>query len=212
MHGMEDEPRLEFERLETADSARFDSLVAMYADAFPASERKSTAALRGMLQEEQYAFFLALRSGVVGFAIVRSLCGGSAALLEYMAVSPDLRGNGVGAQMVAAMAREYAPLLIELESDRDGEEDREARSRRKQFYRRQGAREIAGLQWMMPPVHAATPPPMEMMAIGVAGETVSRETLRVWLTGIYVEVYGQSVEDARIEAMLSVLPHTIKVV
>jgi hypothetical protein len=100
-------------------------------------------------------------------------------------------------------------LLLEVESDRMEGAERELRARRKGFYRTLGAREITGLQWIMPPQGDVLPPPMEMLVMGLAEGSVSREQLRAWLRGIYVEVYGQGAEDERIGSMLANLPQDV---
>ncbi|SNT38841.1 N-acetylglutamate synthase, GNAT family [Granulicella rosea] len=202
--------------LEPAQETEFGDLVRLYEQAFPASERKPVEALRRMLATAAYHFFLAQEDGLTaGFAIVRVLDGGDAALLEYMAVAPERRGHGLGGRIVLAVAQAIgappAVLLIEVESDRVEGPEREQRSRRKRFYRSLGARELQELGWVMPPVAATPPPAMEMLAFASVSGSVSRGRLRRWLTGIYVEVYGQRADDPRIGAMLAGLPDEVPI-
>jgi len=205
---------LVLKRLRSSSETEFSDLLNLYEEAFPDSERKSEVVLRRMLAVEQYYFLLATANDVtVGFAIVCVLSSGTAALLEYMAVAPSQRRRGIGAQIVLAAARAVnAPavsLLLEVESDRIESSERVQRARRKQFYRSLGAREFSGLSWIMPPVTTTLPPAMEMMVLGPVASSIPREQLRQWLVDIYVDVYGQSADDPRIEAMVADLPEKV---
>ncbi len=208
---------LVLKRLQLSSEAEFSDLLSLYEEAFPSSERKPVAVLRRMFAVEQYYFLLATENEVtVGFAIVRVLSGGTAALLEYMAVAPSQRRRGIGGQIVLAAARAVnAPpvtLLLEVESDNVKSPDQSLRTKRKHFYRALGALELRNLSWIMPPVIATLPPAMEMMVLAPAVSTIRREELRQWLVNIYVDVYGQSADDPRIDVMLRELPEEVELI
>ena len=191
----------------------FRSLVKLYEEGFPENERKPIALLRPMLANERYHFLFATeRERSIGFAIVCELSGGAAALLEYIAVAPNSRGRGLGQRMFLAAAKAVCALLIEVESDRAEGSDRFWRMRRKRFYRSLGARELQSLSWIMPPVMATPPPPMEMMVLATGANTIALDQLRQWLVSIYVDVYGRSRNDRRLDTMLSVLPDEVQLV
>jgi GNAT superfamily N-acetyltransferase len=205
---------LQLKRLRSSDEAEFLALADVYQLAFPESERKPLPVLRAMLADVRYHFLHSTCGGkLAGFAVVRRLSSSTAALLEYLAVAPAQRGRGLGRQLFVKVAEAVksppATLLIEAESDRVECPDRELRAKRKSFYRSLGARELHGLSWIMPQVSSTAPPAMEMLALGATESTVSKEQLRHWLADIYVEVYGQSADDARIGTMVSDLPDVI---
>jgi len=209
-------PGLALERLDTSCLGAFATLVCLYEQSFPEAERKPVDWLRRMLATENYFLFLATEEGApVGFAVARLLSGGSTALLEYMAVAHAQRERGLGRQIVLGTAHAVqAPLrtlLLEVESDRVDSPDRVLRTRRKNFYRSLGAREMQGLRWIMPPVTGTPPPAMEMMIFGTENP-VPRHQLRTWLTDIYVDVYDQSADDPRIDSMLNSLPDEVRLI
>jgi len=208
---------LVLKRLQSSSDPAFSDLLSLYDEAFPSSERKPVAVLRRMLAVEDYYFLLATENEItVGLAIVRVLRDGTAALLEYMTVVPSQRRRGIGGQIVLAAARAVnAPpvtLLLEVESDRIKSPDQSLRARRKQFYRMLGALELRDLSWIMPPVIATPPPAMEMMVLAPAVSSIRREKLRQWLVNIYVDVYGQSADDPRIDVMLRDLPEEVELI
>ena len=104
-----------------------------------------------------------------------------------MAVSPARRGSGLGTALfgVAADSARGRTLLLEVEAG-----DEPAARRRKAFYRRLGCRELPGVDYRMPRVAEAAPPPMSLMAFGENGEAVERSVLRAWLVDIFRRVYA----------------------
>ena len=170
-----------------------------------------------MLAQPAYRFYIAhLGDTFLGFGVVALLSETEVALLEYLAIHTGMRGRGLGrllfGEIARAVHRDRSTLLIEVESDRQGSPGFELQTRRKRFYRSLGAREIAGLLWLMPEVAEAPPPPMEMLAHGELASALGRHTLQHWLTRLYVEVYGQSPDDSRLTAMMASLPATVPLI
>ena len=212
------EKELTIHRIRGAAEAAFAALTAIYTEAHPECERKSLEQLRAMLTRPEYAFLTAARDGeVVAFAICLSCRESDACLLEYMAVEREHRSGGIGQEMFRAAGRVSEAggrfLIAEVDSDKGPSEDRVDRTRRKEFYRRLGAREVEGLNYYMPRVTEAEPPAMELMAwrAELPG-AVSRERLGAWLRSIYLEVYGQAEDDPRIEFMLRGLPEDVRLI
>ncbi|HEY3706594.1 MAG TPA: GNAT family N-acetyltransferase [Terracidiphilus sp.] len=205
-------------RVRSAGEPAFDGLLRVYTAAHPASERKSADALRKMMERPEYLFLVVEDSDVVvGFAIAIALRGCDAALLEYLAVDAERRGKGIGRLLFRAIAgwpeAQQRFLLIEVDSSLAPSQDQIDRARRKEFYRRQGCREISALAYLMPPVSSAQPPAMDMLLYRrELPDAVDKECLRGWLAACYEQVYGVPKEDERIEAMLNDLPATIRLV
>ena len=98
-------------------------------------------------------------------------------------------------------------------SDKKPDADRAEKTRRKSFYRRMGWREVDHLNYIMPPVSSALPPPMDMLVYALALPSfLERDRVRQWLQRCYVEVYGQSADDPRIDAMVAGLPAQLRLI
>jgi GNAT superfamily N-acetyltransferase len=200
---------MRIQQIRERDKAEFDGLVRVYEASLAASERKSVASLQEMLARPEYVFLAAIENGcVIGFAIAIALMGSDAALLEYMAVDAEFRGRGVGGALFGAVAEWHGMtdrfLLVEVDSEHEDSAEREQRARRKAFYRRLGARELGGLRYIMPPVTAAMPPPMELMAYRrKLPACIEKERVRGWLKDCYAQVYGVAAGDPRIGEMLA---------
>lgn len=199
-------------RIEHSADPLFADLVRIYTEAHPASERKRPALLAQMIEQPKYLFLVAIEAeSVVGFAIALAFQDADAGLLEYMAVDARYRSQGIGRELFIAVTEQEAFakrfLLAEVDSDKQPSEERAERTRRKGFYRRLGCREVEGLQYLMPPVSAATPPPMDLFVYRKGlPEAVQRGEIQRWLESIYSEVYGLGVDDPRIASMVVSLP------
>ena len=205
-------------QLPGAEHPAFPQLLTLYQHAFPAAERKPPALLREMISSTSYRFWIAQRGQqLLAFAILMDTAACEVTLLEYLAVHPDLRGRGIGRHLLQSLLPSLQALqrvlLIEAESELGSPAEASLRTRRKQFYRSFGAREIAGLRYLMPTVSTGTPPPMNLLACTFdATLTLPKPRLRSWLTSLYVEVYQQSQTDPRLVDMLADLPEAIPLV
>jgi ribosomal protein S18 acetylase RimI-like enzyme len=205
-------------RLEPRMTVQFVQMARIYTEALPESERKGMLELRAMLERPDYEFLIAnLGEAVVGFSIVVDLSRSNAFLLEYMAVLSSKRGLGIGrALFVRASGTNPAAsryMLLEVDSDKAVDAERAARTRRKEFYRRLGCREVKGLSYRMPLVTSMTPPAMDLLVYQKelpAG--IEKVLLREWLKCIYVKAYSRSADDIRIDEMLAPLPDKVELV
>jgi hypothetical protein len=92
---------------------------------------------------------------------------------------------------------------VEVDSEREQAKDLAIRIRRKNFYLRLGCIQIEGLDYLMPAVSEERPPVMDLLYhAGGRAHIVTGAQLRVWLTTLYVEVYGRSADDSDIALML----------
>ena len=210
--------QLEVRRLHSVLNAAFAQLLEIYMEANEPGERKSPEQLAVMIQEPGYHFLAALESGVVvGLQILRLLEGCDAALLEYNAVAHDRRSTGIGSALFRKMAglEEFANrfLLAEVGSDKKPGADQEERTRRKEFYRRLGWREIEGLDYIMPPVSSTMPSEMDMLVYArELPDAIERERIRRWLERSYADVYGLPADDPRVDAIMGPLPALVRLI
>ena len=114
---------------------------------FPADELKPLSAILGMLREGRY-FVYGCYDGerLAAYACLCRSDSGKTLLLDYYAVVPAFRSQGVGSAFLARLREtcgEYRGIVLEIESveSAQGEEERRLRQRRKDFYLRCGVRE-----------------------------------------------------------------------
>jgi GNAT superfamily N-acetyltransferase len=208
------------EELKSPDGPPFQQLFAIYAASIDPREQKPEAWIRAMVVAPEYRVWLVQHAGrVLGFSILFVPPGKGFALLEYMAVAPDQRGHGFGAELFRKTAAQAVtpegatlPVLLEVDSDREASADRALRTRRLSFYRRLGCRTIADLAYVMPLGGAGPPPEMHLMVYrpGARGPLAVAD-LKRWLETIYQGVYHVAPDDPRIAQMLAPLPDPVTV-
>ncbi len=111
----------------------------LYRSAFPREERKPFAIIRGMCRRGKTDVWVLRMDGrFAGFAA--TVNGDGMILLDYLAVTRELSGRGVGSAALQALAAAYEGqgLFVEIEcADLPGE-DQPLRMRRRDFYERAG--------------------------------------------------------------------------
>lgn len=201
-----------FSRVTDPRSPVFAEILALYANAFPSSERKPTQFLSDVLVREDYRIFmLADQESLIGFGVIFQSSNQQFALLEYMAIADRRRDQGWGARLFNEVtARVAGPLLLEVETDRLHVAGTDDRARRKSFYRRLGCHVIEGLDYLMPQISSSAPPSMDLMIHGYPKPFLEKELLREWLGEIYRKVYDRHAHDSAIGRMLADLPKEIR--
>jgi len=151
-------------------------------------------------------------AGVVrGFSILFVPGAGGFALLEYMAVAPDQRNQGLGAELFRRTVKHAVtpgggrlPVLLEIDSAREASSDRALRARRAHFYRRLGCLRIAALHYLMPLAGEGTPAEMDLLVYSAEPlRSLRRSELRRWLETVYRDVYHCSPDDPRLARMVA---------
>ena len=110
---------------------------------FPASELKSLSAILSMYHKGLYDVLGAYQDDTcIGYALLYCPEGERLALLEYLAVEPQYRNQGIGSMLLCQLRGHYAEtkdaLLIECERPKAAPDEMEARKRIR-FYTHAGA-------------------------------------------------------------------------
>jgi GNAT superfamily N-acetyltransferase len=206
---------VELEQLESCDGETSRQLYAIYAASIAAREQKPEGWISAMIGAPEYRVWVAKAGGLVqGFSILFLQSTEGFGLLEYMAVAPAQRNQGLGGELFRRSVERAVtpegrrvPVLLEIDSDREASSDRAIRTRRERFYRRLGCVRIAGLHYIMPLPGEGPAPEMDLMVY--PAEPLGRLRLsevKRWLETIYRDVYRCTPDDPRIGQMLHDLP------
>ena len=107
----------------------------LYVRAFPAPERKPFGIIRRMQRKGKTDVWVCRQKGrFAGFAA--TINDETLILLDYLAVSPALRGQGLGTRMLEALKAAYdrKGIFVEIESLSEAAANQDERLRRKRFY------------------------------------------------------------------------------
>ena len=114
---------------------------------FPGNELPPyTVVMRSLHKKIYGAVFLEENGEALGYAVVTAPDGIPFALISYLAISPERRGQGYGGELLGLLGRRFAghALVVEVESPAaaKSEGDRALRERRIRFYQRAGFRAV----------------------------------------------------------------------
>ena len=115
----------------------------LYFRAFPKYERKPFRIIRQMYKKGKSDVWYCSRGGsFAGLGI--TINGPDIVLLDYFAVEPSRRGEGIGSALLAKFMDMYAPrgFFLEIESTFVPAENKDERINRKRFYLNNGLEEI----------------------------------------------------------------------
>jgi GNAT superfamily N-acetyltransferase len=214
---------VKLEQLASSQGETFRQLYAIYAASIAAREQKRESWLAAMIDAPEYRVWVAKAGGLVrGFSILFVPAAGGFALLEYMAVAPERRNQGLGAELfrqtvdrAVTPGERPLPVILEVDSDREASSDRALRTRREAFYRRLGCLRIAGLRYLMPLPGEGSPPEMDLLVYTAAPvgrparSEVPRSEVKLWFETIYRDVYHCSPDDPRVAQMVASLPDPV---
>jgi hypothetical protein len=205
-------PEIRIEAIAPDDAPLLDAAFALYRDSIERSEQRPEPVFRALIHRPDYRFLAAkLDDDLIGVAVSWVPDNASFWLFEYAAVTERLRGNNIGANLFFAsrlMAGQERTALIEV----DAFTGEELQAKRLAFYRRIGCRRLAGLDYILPLDAFGTPPPMWLLAFTSPDDqpAVSVFQVEAWLRAIYAHVYGKSLDDPRLAAMIDPLPDDVE--
>lgn len=123
-------------RITQAGDPDFKALTALYTEAFPAEERRETAQLGRMLEEEPRMHFHVVEIGGKRAGLFVYWDFGTFYYLEHLAVYPEMRNQKIGQQVLDWM-REHLDGLRILEAE---PAETDITTRRVRYYERNGYR------------------------------------------------------------------------
>lgn len=118
-------------------------LYALYRTAFPASERKPFQMIRKMARLGKTDLWYIEKDGTFA-GLAFTINGPDLILLDYLAISKKVRGQGVGSAALAQLMKLYEGkgFFLEIESTLEDVPNQAERERRKSFYQHCGLQEL----------------------------------------------------------------------
>jgi GNAT superfamily N-acetyltransferase len=185
------------------DAAPDDEFWSLYDSAFPLEEREPRQVILDAARSGVGLITRAQEGGrTVGLASAHRLKDPAALFLVYLAVAPELRGQGVGQKLMEFTCDKSPHLIWEVDRPELAEgAERLRREKRVGFFRRCGGEPLARPYWQ-PPLDPSLPPvPMQLMARPLPDEALTERLVRA----IYFEKYGAQnhIAEPILEALLA---------
>lgn len=123
----------------------YPAIYKRYMKDFPKSERKPFSMIMANVYKKKISkvFVLKDNNKLCGYAVTIRRGKNKLILLDYLAVDPSMRSKGCGSRILEELSKEFmgtAGIFLEIETPGKGtsEPENEQRSRRQEFYERNG--------------------------------------------------------------------------
>lgn len=170
-----------FDAAAPIDDVRFDAFYALLDASLPRNEHRSYSAQKALLHEHAYGIFTAEDEGALR-AIMAVWHFRDFRYIEHFVVNPALRGQGIGAAMLARyIAMDVRRVVLEVEPP-----EQEMAVRRIGFYERCGL-SLSHFAYAQPPLNPGDGmlPLMLMSSGGVLTDTESAEVRDTLYRAVY---------------------------
>lgn len=167
----------------SGDKQELDTVREIYLGSFPPEEQRPWEDIERRARGGSLKLIVFVDGAVTaGFLTAWDL--GSLLYIEHFAISPALRGAGMGSAALDWIKAEAGkPVVVEVERPEAGEDAR----RRISFYRRSGFTPLAGYDYVQPPYSEGLPPvPLLLMSTDPTLDPAS--TART----LHTRVYGRN--------------------
>jgi len=191
------------------NSTEFDRILEIYKLSFPPNETRPIEKVVEMLKyDKDYQLYFCLKDdSVVGMSLMYIFRSLRIGLLDYMAVKPDYQGQGIGKEIFEHTFKEfvsYVPdgigLGMEIQRN-DGpnllEEEIKARKDRIRFYARMGAKNLGGVNYLLPPIiYGIEPEEMHIMIKPINEiDYLPKEYILQYIEAIHSTIYHYQATD-----------------
>lgn len=192
-----------YSEVKDTNTTQFSQATDIYTQAIPAAERQTIDTLKERINNGKEKLYIGEKDGeVTMMALLYPLEDTQFVLLDYMAVKEEYRKRGVGSEFLKNIYEitglKNKLFLVEVEDPKTGtEQEQQTRQRRVYFYRKNGAKILKHVRYILPPLQGNTPADMILLVI-------SQNNRLVWLAGdaikeaivqIYAELYGRDETD-----------------
>ena len=192
---------LVFEALQTPNEKEYTAVLSIYSNSFPKNERHPEPVIRERIDKGSNQLMVGKTRGQIVFmALLWPLKNTPFILLDYMATDPQYRGKKIGTRFLAHMKPVLAAgnnfFILEAEDPATGL-NREQRAQRVNFYRSNGAKQLMGVQFLLPALQEGSATPMILMIFpGWPGNFISSGIVANLIRRLYKELYNLSEPDA----------------
>ena len=144
------------------DLPQFRESIDIYESSFPSNETRSAEKVEEMLKsDDNYHLYIFLsQHEVAGISLMYTFKDLRMGLLDYMAVTPNNQGKGIGTALFNFTLKKFQlnvlkgiGLLMEIQNENvPDQEEKDKRIRRIRFYSRLGVKILDGVNYWLPPL------------------------------------------------------------
>lgn len=205
---------IEFSKVQNVESEAFREAVNIYTEAIPKAEQQKVSVIKRRVKTGKEHLIVGRKDGkVVCMALIYLLQDADFMLIDYLAVKKQYLQQGIGSNLIRYIKNTYGTegkwLIIEAEDPKHGE-DRQTKACRIAFYKKNGAKELKGVPYQLPPIQGNAPIPMILLALNMSQETkIDGVTVKKLISQIYEQLYGRDNSDALLNMIINLVPRTV---
>jgi len=205
---------IEFSKVQNVESEAFREAVNIYTEAIPKAEQQKVSVIKRRVKTGKEHLIVGRKDGkVVCMALIYLLQDADFMLIDYLAVKKQYLQQGIGSNLIRYIKNTYGTegkwLIIEAEDPKHGE-DRRTKACRIAFYKKNGAKELKGVPYQLPPIQGNAPIPMILLALNMSQETkIDGVTVKKLISQIYEQLYGRDNSDALLNMIINLVPRTV---
>ncbi len=208
--------------LDSLDSPELNEALAIYTASFSRVELKPVVKITSLLQRDKnYHIIVAKSNGfVVGMALLYVFKSLGVGLLDYMAIKPQYQRQGIGTKLFQYTFDVFEqetdnPTGLLLEIQKEGADnifESQIRRDRIRFYAKLGAKNLAGVTYLLPPQYGTEPEEMYLMIVPFGNiEALPKTLVLRYIKAIYTKLYEYKNKDL-LNTISKTMPKTIQLI
>lgn len=145
------------------NSFEFKQSINIYENSFPSNETRPFEDIVNMLKNDKNYHLIASlnNNSVIGISLMYIFRSLNFGLLDYMAITPSYRGQGVGKKIfnftfkkLSSIISNGIGLLIEIQKENNllNQQERTIRKKRIRFYNKLGVKFLDIVNYLLPPI------------------------------------------------------------
>jgi GNAT superfamily N-acetyltransferase len=208
---------IEFSEITDVNDTAFEQAIQIYLTSFPDGEIQPVNLVAERVSKGLSKLYVGRRHGEVALmALLWPLKGTDFILLDYLATKAAYRGLGLGSlflqEMGLVLSRRHQYFIIEVDDPAYGS-DREIRQRRVNYYQRNGAKLLKGVNYILPPIQKELPMPMQLLVLPeYNGAKMDAGLVKTLITRIYQELYFRGEDDPLLNSFIHTIPDPVALI
>lgn len=205
---------IDFNKVTDVSISAFHEAMTIYTESISATERQSIDTIKERILSGKEQLYIGYVEGTVVFMALLFLLEDSPfALLDYMAVKSDYRKQGLGSKFlkniysITGLKNKF--FLIEVEDPKTGP-DQETKQRRVYFYRKNGAKILKHVCYVLPPLQGNTSTEMILLVLAQNRPVwLSGDAIKAAIRQIYLELYLRDESDPLLQSFIDTVPDKV---
>jgi hypothetical protein len=191
---------LKIEQIFPTQVVEFQKVIAIYHDQFPENEQQPIDVLIHRLNTDLEQLYVGkIKEEIVAIGFVYNLPNTDFLLLDYLAISKNNQQNGLGSQFFKEIIKiaelQNKQLLMEVDNP-DFEPEKDLKTKRVAFYKKNGAESINGLRYILPALDGTNTTEQILMYVPKAKiRKLQKLELINLVSVLYKELYNKPEED-----------------